>query len=54
MRCAAAGLFVATFVGIFVAVLIGAVERYFYFKELAAEGGDDDEVECTHALYTHA
>jgi len=39
------GLFMLTFGGIFIAMLIGAVERFFYFKGLAVEdeeGGEEN------------
>lgn len=39
-----AGLFIIVFAGIFFAAVVGGVERYLYFKALAAEeGGEEDE-----------
>jgi len=39
------GLFIITFGGIFLAMLVGAVERFLYFRALAAEEEEEEEEE---------
>jgi hypothetical protein len=43
-RGCGAGLFIIVFAGIFIAAVVGGVERHLHFKALAAEeGGEEDE-----------
>jgi len=44
------GLFIITFGGIFLAMLIGAVERFLYFRALAAKEEEEEEQEVAHCV----